>query len=261
MTDSRKIDARVVRVAKKLARTLAEAGAEAVVLVGSFLRGDAHRESDIDLIVLGRGPEYWLERHDRFLVSNSWRTPAQIRQAFREPSELSAVPGWQKALIMHDPKGIAARLQREARSWAWERISKRCDEWVAEQVTGYAEDVQKLVGSLERGQKRIAAAYRSVLATRLTSILAVHHRILYDGDNELFTKVAARLGEHWHRVQGVALQEGGESFQESWTAALELYTLAANEVRHLLDERQYAVVAHACDVAGHPLRGEGGRDV
>lgn len=55
-------DARAIRLARRVARQLARQGAKAVVLVGSFVRGDSHRESDVDLIVIGRGSYYRLER-------------------------------------------------------------------------------------------------------------------------------------------------------------------------------------------------------
>lgn len=53
---------------------------------------------------------------------------------------------------------------------------------------------------------------------------------------------ASELGDRWAQAQAAALGLGGEGFDESRRAALELCALAAAEVRHLLDERQRAVV-------------------
>src|SRR5690349_13075610 len=69
----------VVRAAREVAERLAQERAEAVALVGSRVRGDAHDHSDLDLIALGRGPVRRLEIHEPFVVSVQWRTAAQVR--------------------------------------------------------------------------------------------------------------------------------------------------------------------------------------
>lgn len=247
-------DPRAIRITRKVARALAKQGAKAVVLVGSYVRGDPHRESDIDLIVIGRGPYYRLERNAEYLLSISWRTVTQLRQVMSTPADaVGTVLGWRRAVILHDPTGVAKTLRLKASRWTWERVSRKCNPWVTEQITGYAEDVQKLIGGMRQKRPLVAAAYRCVLGTRLTEIMAVHHRLLYDGDHELFEKVGAVMGERWRRVQAVALGIEGATFEQSCQAAMELYAIAASEIPHLLDDRQYAVVAHACEAAGYRL--------
>ena len=49
------MDSRVVDVARKVACGLTAQGARAIVLIGSFQRGDPHPEFDVDLIVIGPG--------------------------------------------------------------------------------------------------------------------------------------------------------------------------------------------------------------
>lgn len=218
------------------------------------MRGDFYKESDVDLIVLGRGPEYRLERHGGHLFSISWRTLSQLRGVFDDPAEAAgAILGWRGAVILLDPKRIARSWRTEAQRWTWDRVVRKCDRWVAEQITGYAEDVQKLWGAMRQRRNTVAAAYRGILATRLSEIMAVHRRILYDGDYELFAKVSKAMGPSWRRAQTTAFGTRPGTFRQSCQAAMKLYAIAAAEVRDLLDDRQYAVVAHACQVAGHPL--------
>ena len=89
------------------------------MLVGSYARGDAGPESDLD--VLAGGDEAYLPRLDLregLLVSVSVEPFAAHRESF-ELSELvcEAVPGWRDAIVLYDPKGLAASLVREAKEW------------------------------------------------------------------------------------------------------------------------------------------------
>ncbi len=249
----RVVDPKVMRLASRLASELTERGAQAVILGGSQARGDAHPESDIDLFVVGRGPSYRLERRGRYLIGVSWSTERQYRQSFGTPPLAGgAVPFWRQALTLRDAQGVAAALRQKALEWTWDSIDSRCDSWVAEELTGYAEEVHRLVGRLQAGHRLAAAVQRAVLAIRLAQILAVHHRILYETENVLWDAVATRMGDDWARTQAAALGLADESFEETCRAALRLYVLAAHAVRHLLDERQRPVVDHACELASQP---------
>lgn len=92
------MDRRVLKVGRAVSRRLVEEGAEAVVLMGSHVRGDAYDESDLDVHAVGRGPHYRLERYQGFTISVSWATSGQDRRTFRslrgpeESSQLGGVP-------------------------------------------------------------------------------------------------------------------------------------------------------------------------
>lgn len=238
-------------LAAVVAGALTWAGAAAVVLTGSHARSTASRESDIDLYAVGDGPAYRLERRADFLVSVSWRTVAQIETEFTSPADAAAsVPGWRQAVILSDSHGIAARLIETAHAWTWDVIGDdRLNGWVADQLTGYAEEVHKLVSHLEQGSLQFAAVERSVLALRLPMILAVHERILYESENGLWDLVAGRMGTEWAKNQSAALGLTGQPFQDSCNGALALYVMACEAASGLFDERQRAVVDHACKLA------------
>ncbi len=245
---------RVLQVSRAVSRRLVGQGAKAVVLMGSYVRGDAYEESDLDINAVGKGPDYRLERYQGFLISVSWATARQHRQAFEDPSQVGGIiQAWRNAIVLYDPRGIAYALKQEAERWQWEPLSKQADRWVAEEITGWAEEVHRLIGNLQLGRRSAAAVQRSVLAIKMAPILAVHNRILYDTENQLWDLVSTRMGTKWARLQSAALGEGSQSFEDTCEAALQLFALAAQEVKHLLNQRQYQVVAHACEIAGHSL--------
>ncbi len=232
--------------ARRVAAELAKRGARAVALVGSRATGTADADSDLDLAVVGDGPHYRLEEQDGLLVSLGWASPEEQRRRLYDPGYLAThVPGWRAAVLLHDPEGLAGAIQREALGWSWSEVEAACDGWVAEQLTGYAEEVVKLRRSLRTGDRITAAIQRSVLAIRLAPVMAIHRRLLYGTENVLWDLVAKESGEPWADAQRAALNASGESFEASCTAALELFALAAEELRPVLDERQRAVVSHA----------------
>jgi len=244
----------VLRVVRAVSERLASEGAEAVVVFGSQVRGDAYEESDIDVHAIGKGPSYRLERFQGFLLSISWETVQQHHRTFKNPGEAGGIiPAWRNALIVYDPLKIAEKLKREALEWQWALLDKRADSWVAEELTGWAEEVHRLIGNLQLKRRSAAAVQRSVLAIRMAKVLAVRHQILYDSENQLWDLVSAKMGTSWKNTQSIALGEGGESFEDTCDAALKLFSLTAKEVKHLLNERQYQVVAYACEIARHPL--------
>ncbi len=251
-------DPEAIKAAREVAKELMAKGASAVVLFGSHVRGDAYPESDIDLVAIGEGPFYRLKQQGKYLASISWRTAEQLHEHFRKPQDIGGtIPGWQKAVILEDSEGIASSMQQEALEWDWEArwksLEEECNSWVAAEITGLVEEVHRLVGNLRLGRKMVPAVQRSVLALHLAGILFVHHRLLYESENQVWELVSEKMGEPWASVQARGLGLGGEGLEETCEASLELFALAAGEVRHLLDEEQRQVVAHACELAGWRL--------
>jgi len=178
----------------RLVADLVSEGAHVVALTGSYARGNATRRSDLDVIVIGEAPRYVVEMRHGLLVAQAWSTEAEQRRRFGDPREVgAAVPGWREAVILHDPDARGARLKEEALAWSWQQIDELSDEWVADQLVGYAEEVQKLVEAVESQNVLTAAVLRTLLAFRMPRIVSVYHRLLYGSENVRWDQVAPLL--------------------------------------------------------------------
>src|SRR2546425_6157291 len=146
MRRGKMVDRRVLSMSEKISRRLVAEGAVSVVLAGSWVRGDAHEGSDIDLWAVGKKSMYHLERVSGFLVAVSQRTMSEFSNEFRDPAKVAgAGPGWREALLLFYLHGLAKQLKREAESWRWGSIARKCGRWGAGQGTGDAEEGFKLV--------------------------------------------------------------------------------------------------------------------
>jgi hypothetical protein len=240
----------VLSTCRRIADDLTASGARAVVLVGSHARDAATPESDVDLLAIGSGPGYQLSRREGRLISLSWRTEDEQRGQFRSPrAAVTEIPGWRSAVIIRDSDGIAARLQGEAVTWSWDQVAGPAREWVAAELTGFAEEVHKLVAALRHGRPRLAAVQRNLLALHLPMILTVHFGILQDSENEVWDAIARRAGESWRSRQDRALSLDRQSLADSCRAALEMYAEAVSIAGQLLSDEQRGVAEHAVALA------------
>lgn len=117
---------KVLEVGKAFADRLVKRGARAVVLFGSWVRGDAYRESDLDILAIGRGPHHQLERYQGFLISLSWSSAREVLRSFKDCGKVGCViPAWRNAVILYDPEGIASTIKQEAKEWRWGTLGQK----------------------------------------------------------------------------------------------------------------------------------------
>ncbi|MFZ0698644.1 MAG: nucleotidyltransferase domain-containing protein [Thermoplasmata archaeon] len=225
-----------------------------MVLGGSWARGDAHRESDIDLWTFGLRSENEVLWRPPFMVTVSKTSYRRERTKLRTPPYIGgSVPGWKVALPLYDPEGIARRLKSEARRFRWPPVSKKCDRWVAQQIVGWAEEAVKLVRALATGNDATAAVQRNLLADQLGFVMAIYRRMFWDSENESWERIGREVGGDWAAAQRLALGIPRASLEQSCSAALSVYALTATMVWKCLNTQQRAIVANTCRVAGLPL--------
>ncbi|HYA54163.1 MAG TPA: nucleotidyltransferase domain-containing protein [Thermoplasmata archaeon] len=247
----------VVRFVGRLAAKRWGRGDAAVLLAGSWSRGEAHVASDVDLWVVSRKPpsvrHQMLYREGR-LVSVKFSTPAEERKELRDPGHFDgAVPGWRSAKIVRDPTGIAARLQGEARRFRWSLVRSRVRRYVGDQLAEWAEEVTKLVRALDTGERETASVQRNLISNRMAFLRLLPLGRWWTTENGLWERAGHQGGAAFRRAQRSALGTDGSGWRESCEAALRLYSLTARAHWRYLSRENRRVVEAACRVAGYPI--------
>jgi len=251
----------VRQLARQLAEEFAGDGDAAVVLAGSWARGEAHEASDVDLwVVTGRPPR---SRHRMFLrrerlVSVKFSTPAEERREMRDPSHFDgAIPGWRSARILRDPRGVARRLKGEAERFRWPSVRRAVRKYVADQLAEWAEEVVKLLRALETGERETASVLRNVIANRMAFLRLLPEEVWWKTENGLWEMAGRRGGVRFRGAQRSALGTDRSNWRTSCEGALRLYALTCGANRRYLSGENRRVVEAACRLAGYPLSGRG----
>jgi predicted nucleotidyltransferase len=250
----------VLRVAAEVMEEMDPSGRAAVLLAGSWVRGDAHEASDIDMWVVGKaGRRRVLERAGR-LVCVRFTTPASERAEMRDPGRLDgAVPGWRQVRILRDPRGVAARLKAEARRFRWGPVRRARRAYAAGRLAGLAEEVAKLLRALETGERETASVQRNLLANEMAFLRLLALERLWETENGLWERAGGWAGPSFRDAQRAALGTDGGTWEESCEGALRLYALTARANLAALRGEERRIVLAACRRAGYPIDGPVGR--
>src|SRR5437588_1094859 len=129
----------------------------AIILRGSYARGDAVPYSDVDLTrLVKKQPEpaqrkQFTYRHG-LLISISTRTIEQYREDFTIPERaLFVVPSVREARILLDKEGAFCALQQEAKAWAWEPLQAEANYYASNILMAHTEYVHKILRALLLG--------------------------------------------------------------------------------------------------------------
>ena len=82
--------------------------------------------------------------------------------------------------------GVATRLRSEARRFRWQPLRKARDAYIADLLTGLAEEVAKLLRALETGEKETASVQRNLLANRMAFLWLLSQESLWETENGLW---------------------------------------------------------------------------
>ena len=253
----------MLRLADRLADELDPAGTAAVVIAGSWARGEAHVASDVDLWVVTETPpssRHRMLRREGRMVSVKFSTPAEERAEMRDPSHFDgAVPGWRCARILRDPRAVAGRLQHEAEQFRFASIRSAVRKYVANYLADMAEEVVKLLRARETGERETASVLRNLIANRMAFLRLLPLGRWWRTENGLWESAGRRAGAEFRHAQRSALGTDGSTWDESCEAALRLYSLTARANRRYLSKENRPVVEAACRMAGYPLPKRGAK--
>jgi len=245
-----------VRLAERLPDVVDPGKRGAVLLAGSWARGDAHEASDVDLLVIlpgGRRRHRAIERDGR-MVCVSYLSRADARRELRDPARLGgAVPAWRVARILRDPRGVAARLKADARRFRWSTVRSARDRYIADQLVGWAEEVTKLLRAMDRGERETAAVQRNLLANQMAFLRVLPLERLWDTENGLWERAAKWAGPEFAAAQRAALGTDSEGWLASCEGALRLYSLTARANRDRLRGEGRRIVSETCRRSGYPM--------
>jgi hypothetical protein len=221
-------------------------GVRALVLMGSYARGEAGPFSDIDVVRLTDGSElpgagsYLM---DGYLVVVSDVTPGQVERWFTEPEAATdSIMGVRSAQVLLDRDGYFADIQRCARAFVWDQaMQERANQWASAMLVGWIEEVHKGLAGLQTNDIGRLLNARHGLSWGLGRVMKVQRGILLSGDNALYDELAQEMGQQseWMRLLGIAFgieseEEKAPTLGEQVRAGLRLYILTAELIAPVL---------------------------
>ncbi len=204
----------------------------AILLVGSYARGEAGRYSDVDVLRLVEGPpedagsRLW---HGKLVsVSNVERSALEIK--FTQPQEaIEIVAGLRLARVLRDKDGSAHALLERARAFIWTpELQRKADRWASVQLVGWAEEAHKGLAGLQKGDPGRLLNARFGLSWGLARVMRVQRGLLARSDNSFLTDLEGIFaGTRWLRLLHESYGLTDLSLAEQVRAGLELYCLTA----------------------------------
>ncbi len=233
-----------------LGRLVAELDSDdvtAIILKGSYARGDATSYSDIDLTQIVKHPpeeaqqKRFLYREGR-LISLSTRTLAQERARLAVPEQaIFVVQGIREARILLEKDGAFSALQQEARAFSWESLQAAANDYVSRVLMLHTEYVHKILRALLLHDEIALSETTLDLLFVLTEAVAVQHGVLVSSGNTYFRQVQETAGTdsawtYYHRLVGGMDTSSVQplSGETRGVAALRLYQETVKLLRPIL---------------------------
>jgi hypothetical protein len=218
-------------------------GIAALVLMGSYARGDAGPFSDVDLVRFHAqdAPSASAETHflggHFVVVSDAY--PDQIEEWFQKPELASTtIAGLRSARPLWDPDDFFATIQARAKAFRWDaEMQARANAWASSQMVGWIEEAQKGLAGLQIGHEGRLLNARYGLTWGMVNVLRVQRGILVSGDNGVYPEVIRAMGVKslWAALSRQAYgMDGDAGLPEQVVAGLRLYAHTAELLAAIL---------------------------
>lgn len=211
-----------------ITKQLIEEGAEAVLLLGSFSRGEEVPYSDIDLhAVYQTVPTYqqrifYLEGR---LVTVSFYTWDRKELAFTDAqTALWNIEGIRHTRILHDPEGRFAEIQKRAGSFEWNQVREVAISRIGSHLYNTIEECHKIMGALmTRNEEKCMFAMEGIKWS-LAEVSAFASGALIVTENRYWSTIhLAESDPQWKENFWTMLGFTGASVLERGEATLKLY--------------------------------------
>ena len=229
----------------------------AIVLMGSYARGDAGLFSDIDLVrfvaATAQPPDTGSHLIDDHLLVVSNVVPGEVERWFAEPDvAVEVIAGIRSAQPLVDRNGYFATIQAQAHAFVWDAtMQDRANRWASAQMVGWIEEVGKGLEGLRRDDVGRMLNARHGCSWGLARVLLVQRGVLVAGDNAFFDALTQAVGLHseWARLRdlafGVVDTHGmTRTLRDQVRAGLQLYVVTAELLADALQPHDAPLIAH-----------------
>jgi hypothetical protein len=236
--------------ADELIRRFDLPGVRAIVLTGSFARGDGGAYSDIDLLrfvdVAARDlPGGGSHLIDGTLVNVSNVAPDEPEDWLTKPEiAVDVVQGVRTAVPLLDRAHAFATIQARARLFVWDNVlQQRANVWASRQMVGWIEEAHKGLEGLRRNDTGRLLSAQFGLSWGLSNVVKVQRGVLLTGENTFWHELEAAVGydSEWVQQRRVVFNVAAAALPAQVRAGLRLYALTA------------ALIAGALQAADAPL--------
>ncbi len=255
-----------------LSRLVAELDNEAVtamILKGSYARGDATAYSDIDLTRFVKEPPERTQQK-RFvycgdlLISISTRTFAQERERLTDPeTAIFVVSGIREARILLDKDGAFSAFQQEVRAFTWESLQASANSYASATLMEHTEYIHKILRALLLHDEYALSEIALELLFVLTDAIAVQRGMLVISGNTYFRQAQEHVGvdsvwTYYHRlVAGMDTDMAqGNSNEVRGVAVLHLYHETVKLLRPILQIEHREVIDQSISIIERALSDE-----
>jgi predicted nucleotidyltransferase len=219
---------------------------KALVLMGSFARGDAGLFSDVDLVRFinendkdknkdkNKTKSHLIENR---LVVVSDVCSSMVEEWFNSPEvATNVISGLRSAKVLIDRANTFASIQARAHSFIWDKtMQQKANDWASIEMVGYIEEVHKGLEGLRHNDIGRLLNAQFGCSWGLSRVIQVQHGILLTGDNTFYKEVAEAVGQdsEWVKLRntvfGIARVETEIiSLQDQVKAGLCLYEVTAD---------------------------------
>jgi len=174
-----------------------KADTQAIVLVGSFARGNPKLDSDVDIThyIKEEGKNFDFFVFEGKKVSIFTTTFQNHRNNFHNPEEaIWVVPYLQIAKVLYDPQGLFIPLQKEALQFQWKDMQLKADCYANSKLEKYLEEVIKIVSGFKENDEYPIFESPRWICSGLAMIIAVQKGIYLDNESTYLKQIQNKVG-------------------------------------------------------------------